>query len=42
MVRIVFFPLNQYSMKSMGRMKKIAPEIENLKAQFKTDKQQFL
>ena len=41
MVRIVFFPLNQYSMKSMGRMKKIAPEIENLKAQFKTDKQQL-
>ena len=41
MVRVVFFPLNQYSMKSMGRMRKIAPEIENLKAQFKTDKQQL-
>ena len=41
LVRLVFFPLNQYSMKSMGRMKKIAPEIENLKAQFKTDKQQL-
>ena len=41
MVRVVFFPLNQYSMKSMGRMKKIAPEVENLKVQFKTDKQQL-
>ena len=41
LVRIVFFPLNQYSMKSMGKMKSWGPEIENLKTRFKDDKQQL-
>ena len=41
LVRIVFFPLNQYSMKSMGKMKSLSPEIENLKTRFKDDKQQL-
>ena len=40
-VRLVFFPLNQYSMKSMGKMKSLGPEIENLKTRFKDDKQQL-
>ena len=41
LVRIIFFPLNQYSMKSMGKMKSLGPEIENLKSRFKDDKQQL-
>ena len=41
LVRLVFFPLNQYSMKSMGKMKGLGPEIENLKSRFKDDKQQL-
>ena len=41
LVRVVFFPLNQYSMKSMGKMKSLGPEIENLKTRFKDDKQQL-
>ena len=41
LVRLVFFPLNQYSMKSMGKMKGLGPEIENLKTRFKDDKQQL-
>ena len=40
LVRLVFFPLNQYSMKSMGKMRKLGPEIENIKAKYKDDKQQ--
>ena len=39
LVRLIFFPLNQYSMKSMGKMKSLGPEIENLKSRFKDDKQ---
>ena len=41
LVRLVFFPLNQYSMKSMGKMKSLGPEIEILKTRFKDDKQQL-
>ena len=41
LVRIIFFPLNQYSMKSMGKMKSLGPEIENLKSRFKDNKQQL-
>ena len=41
LVRLVFFPLNQYSMKSMGKMKSLGPEIENLKSRYKDDKQQL-
>ena len=41
LVRLVFFPLNQYSMKSMGKMKSLGPEIENLKTRFKDDRQQL-
>ena len=40
LVRLVFFPLNQYSMKSMGKMRKLGPQIENIKAKYKDDKQQ--
>ena len=41
LVRVIFFPLNQYSMKSMCKMKGLGPEIENLKTRFKDDKQQL-
>ena len=41
LVRLVFFPLNQYSIKSMGKMKSLGQEIENLKTRFKDDKQQL-
>ena len=41
LVRVVFFPLNQYSMKSMGKMRSLAPQLESLKAQYKTDKVQL-
>ena len=40
LVRLVFFPLNQYSMKSMGKMRKLGPSLENIKAKYKDDKQQ--
>ena len=40
LVRLVFFPLNQYSMKSMGKMRKLGPSIENIKVKYKDDKQQ--
>ncbi len=41
LVRVVFFPLNQYSMKSMGKMRSLAPQMETIKAQYKTDKVQM-
>ena len=41
LVRILFFPLNQFSMKSMGKMKSLGPQLEIIKARYKEDKQQM-
>ena len=41
LVRLVFFPLNQYSMKSMGKMKGLSKPLEAIKTRFKDDKQQM-
>ena len=40
-IRIVFFPLNQYAMGSMAKMKKLGPQLEGLKSKYKDDKQQL-
>ena len=40
LIRLVFFPLNQFSMKSMARIKLLAPEMEIIKTKYKDDKQQ--
>ena len=40
LIRLVFFPLNQYSMKSMGRIKALTPQMNIIKDKFKQDKQQ--
>ena len=40
LIRLVFFPLNQYSMKSMGRIKALTPQMNIIKDKFKEDKQQ--
>ena len=34
-VRIVFFPLNQYAMGSMAKMKQLGPQLEGLKSKYK-------
>ena len=41
LVRLVFFPLNQYSMKSMGKMKGLSKPLEAIKTRYKDDKQQM-
>ena len=41
LIRLIFFPLNHYSMSSMARMRAIAPELEVLKSRFKSDKAQM-
>tara|TARA_B100000579_G_C22823810_1_gene852008 strand:+ start:125 stop:1825 length:1701 start_codon:yes stop_codon:yes gene_type:complete len=41
LIRIIFFPLNQYSFKSMSRMKKLTPQINLIKERWKDDKQQL-
>ena len=41
LVRIVFFPLNQYAFKSMGKMKVLQPEMTRLKELHKNDKQEL-
>ena len=41
LVRLVFFPLNQYSMKSMGKMKHLAKPMQALKDRYKDDKQKL-
>ena len=41
LVRIVFFPLNQYAFKSMGKMKVLQPEMNRLKELHKNDKQEL-
>ncbi|MDC0861072.1 membrane protein insertase YidC [Alphaproteobacteria bacterium] len=38
LMRICFFPLAQQSFKSMAKMKKLAPEMKNLKEQYGDDK----
>lgn len=40
LIRLVFFPLNQYSMKSMARIKALTPQMNIIKDKFKQDKQQ--
>ena len=40
LIRLVFFPLNQFSMKSMARIKLLGPEMEIIKTKYKDDKQQ--
>tara|TARA_B100000809_G_scaffold59905_1_gene56441 strand:- start:448 stop:2136 length:1689 start_codon:yes stop_codon:yes gene_type:complete len=41
LVRIVFFPLNNYAFKSMGKMKVLQPEMTRLKELHKNDKQEL-
>ena len=41
LVRIIFFPLNQYAFKSMGKMKVLQPEMNRLKELHKNDKQEL-
>ena len=41
LVRIIFFPLNQYAFKSMGKMKVLQPEMTRLKELHKNDKQEL-
>ena len=41
LVRIVFFPLNQYAFKSRGKMKVLQPEMNRLKELHKNDKQEL-
>ena len=40
-IRIVFFPLNQMSFKSMSRMKKLSPQINQIKAKYAHDKMEM-
>ena len=40
LIRLVFFPLNQYSMKSMARIKALTPQMNIIKDKYKEDKQQ--
>ena len=41
MVKLVFFPLSNKSFKSMSAMKKIQPQMERLREQYKDDKQKL-
>ena len=40
LIRLVFFPLNQFSMKSMAAIKALTPQMNIIKDKYKTDKQQ--
>ena len=40
LIRLVFFPLNQFSMKSMVAIKALTPQMNLIKDKFKSDKQQ--
>ena len=40
LIRLVFFPLNQFSMKSMAAIKALTPQMNLIKDKYKTDKQQ--
>lgn len=41
LIRIIFFPLNQYSFKSMGKMKVLAPQLKIIQERWKEDKVQI-
>ena len=41
LIRIIFFPLNQYSFKSMSKMKVLAPQLNIIKEKWKGDKTQL-
>ena len=41
LIRLLFFPLNQYSMRGMAKMRGLAPELEIIKSKFKDDKVQM-
>ncbi len=41
LIRIIFFPLNQYSFKSMSKMKVLAPQLNIIKEKWKGDKVQL-
>ena len=41
LIRIIFFPLNQYSFKSMSKMKVLAPQLNIIKEKWKDDKVQL-
>ena len=40
LIRLVFFPLNQFSMKSMAAIKALTPQMNLIKDKYKEDKQQ--
>ncbi len=40
LIRLVFFPLNQFSMKSMSAIKALTPQMNLIKEKYKSDKQQ--
>ena len=40
LIRLVFFPLNQFSMKSMAAIKALTPSMNLIKEKYKADKQQ--
>ena len=40
LIRLVFFPLNQFSMKSMAAIKALTPQMNLIKDKYKSDKQQ--
>ena len=40
LIRLVFFPLNQFSMKSMAAIKALTPQMNLIKEKYKTDKHQ--
>ena len=40
LIRLVFFPLNQFSMKSMAAMRKLSPQINLIKDKYKNDRQE--
>tara|TARA_A100001011_G_scaffold6576_1_gene7540 strand:+ start:246 stop:1937 length:1692 start_codon:yes stop_codon:yes gene_type:complete len=40
LIRLVFFPLNQFSMRSMAAIKALTPQMNLIKDKYKSDKQQ--
>jgi len=40
LIRLIFFPLNQFSMKSMAALKHLTPQLNIIKDKYKDDKQQ--
>jgi YidC/Oxa1 family membrane protein insertase len=41
LVKLIFFPLNQYAFKSMANMRKLQPKMQRLKEQYGDDKQKL-